>query len=546
MSPRCHIEGRACALAFLLCVASIGVNGEEPLPEPTEDSAHVREIAGAPLTVISHGLTSSTIGCETTLKKNDVHMYTYLRKQRSELGFVWNSVRVQLTEMHETSCPLELVVVEPRVGPDGSASNHSIEGRRDKKSKMSEIETSPFGEPLSIRVQCKRSAFGLLEARHGAWYNLTISNGFCWQGPAMIATGLAVLAVAPYINASVSAFYVGGITLSFMLLSIIVLFQISKRIPGGQKASGLFFLVYWRLPQEWKDATTHQYLHYITWPFKQIWTYAQHGGYEMNDHLAVGAAVLLLWASALLGYFSVRRFAINKETGLVEQSAADFVLWTLRGGALLLMFFGASKDSQVCTAITAAVAAVMIPPGSWIVAGILRSAVFTVRVLVYPFRLTLRLLWWLCPLRLFLRGRRATPRPVDEEYLHEQEEWEDEPEPPSTPTMPMSPRVREDGSALDDPEYLTPARPRVTTSAPPKGFAAAMHRRWLTAEEVKRQSEATTAAQLAALHQSPQFAAWMTKNHRNLGTPNQRARYRASSDEEDDDDIRGVNFGSGR
>eukprot|EP00959_Pyramimonas_sp_CCMP1952_P244040 5101362-Pyramimonas_sp.AAC.1 len=52
---------------------------------------------------------------------------------------------------------------------------------------MSAIEVSPFGEPISIRVQCQRSTFGLLEdahsrlnapqARNGAWYNLTISNG---------------------------------------------------------------------------------------------------------------------------------------------------------------------------------------------------------------------------------------------------------------------------------------------------------------------------------------------------------------------------------
>ena len=51
---------------------------------------------GAPLTVISHGLSSSVIGCETTLKKNDAHSYKYIRKQRGELGFIWNSVWVRL------------------------------------------------------------------------------------------------------------------------------------------------------------------------------------------------------------------------------------------------------------------------------------------------------------------------------------------------------------------------------------------------------------------------------------------------------------------
>ena len=46
-------------------------------------------------------------------------------------------------------------------------------------------------------------------------------------------------------------------------------------------------------------------------------------------------------------YFGVRRFAINKETGTVERSAAEFVLWTFRAVALLIMLFGSSSDHQV-------------------------------------------------------------------------------------------------------------------------------------------------------------------------------------------------------
>ena len=46
--------------------------------------------------------------------------------------------------------------------------------------------------------------------------------------------------------------------------------QLSKRIPGGQKASGIFLVLYSVLPSEWREATTYQYLHYATWPFKQV------------------------------------------------------------------------------------------------------------------------------------------------------------------------------------------------------------------------------------------------------------------------------------
>lgn len=50
---------------------------------------------GAPFKVISTGLASSTIGCETTLKTHHTHKYTYDRKQRSDLSYVWNTVTVR-------------------------------------------------------------------------------------------------------------------------------------------------------------------------------------------------------------------------------------------------------------------------------------------------------------------------------------------------------------------------------------------------------------------------------------------------------------------
>eukprot|EP00959_Pyramimonas_sp_CCMP1952_P116315 2431627-Pyramimonas_sp.AAC.1 len=64
-------------------------------------------------------------------------------------------------------------------------------------------------------------------------------------------------------------------------------------------------------------------------------------------------------------------------------------------------------------AVTAAVAAVMVPPGSWIVAGILRTTLTVVRMATYPTRLTLRALWWMCPLRLLFRRSKAARKTFD-------------------------------------------------------------------------------------------------------------------------------------
>ena len=80
-------------------------------------------------------------------------------------------------------------------------------------------------------------------------------------------------------------------------------------------------------------------------------------------------------------------------------------------------------------AITAVVAAVLVPPGSLIVAGALRVLAAAVRVATYPTRLALRLLWWLCPLRWLLhalgsgRGRAAPPTAAEDwgEETHDEQ-----------------------------------------------------------------------------------------------------------------------------
>mmetsp|Transcript_28338 Transcript_28338/g.47548 ORF Transcript_28338/g.47548 Transcript_28338/m.47548 type:complete len:564 (+) Transcript_28338:208-1899(+) len=563
MAPKFCFTRGPIALALVACFVTHGVHCEPVQPE-SGHGTDFREIDGAPFKVISTGLASSTIGCETTLKTHHAHKYTYDRKQRSDLSYVWNTVTIQLKELDDTSCALELTVT------DGE-SNHTMKARRDATFKASVIPVSPFGGPLSLSVQCKKSGFGSMLKTHpsaSAWYNLTITNGLSYSGPAVLTAALTMLAIAPMASHSVSAFYVGGVTLTFMMFSIILLYQMSKRFPGGQKASGIFVIMYSVMPPEWREATTYHYLYYVLWPFKQIYKYIQYGAYDTNEHVAVGAAVLMLWGSALVGVFTVRRFAINRETGSVEKSAADFVVWTLRALALLLLLFGASHDHQVRMAITAAVGGVMVPPGSWIVAGLFRIILATIRFVTLPTRLLVRLMWWFFPLK-FLFHRRKTQKSQksqpalgdthnDDNVCSEEEGGGEQEEGPRTPptysTPPRGPAEyltpgasgghwRADGSSYLDPEYRTPAKPTPTQNKPPAVFAAAVHKRWLTAEEVQRQMEITTASELDALFSSPTYNKWMKENHKKVRNPHLTDDL-SDEDEDEDDGIPVVKFHS--
>lgn len=49
--------------------------------------------------------------------------------------------------------------------------------------------------------------------------------------------------------------------------------QMSKRVPGGSKASGLVLLFYSIMPSHWQEATTQAYLGSLLWPFREVWKY---------------------------------------------------------------------------------------------------------------------------------------------------------------------------------------------------------------------------------------------------------------------------------
>lgn len=56
--------------------------------------------------------------------------------------------------------------------------------------------------------------------------------------PASLAAGVLLLLLAPWLASSAAAFYAGGVTLSFIALSLVILYHVSRRVPGGSKLSG--------------------------------------------------------------------------------------------------------------------------------------------------------------------------------------------------------------------------------------------------------------------------------------------------------------------
>jgi len=47
-----------------------------------------------------------------------------------------------------------------------------------------------------------------------------------------------MLLLAPWLASSAAAFYAGGVTLSFIALSLVILYHVSRRVPGGSKLAG--------------------------------------------------------------------------------------------------------------------------------------------------------------------------------------------------------------------------------------------------------------------------------------------------------------------
>mmetsp|Transcript_30890 Transcript_30890/g.42814 ORF Transcript_30890/g.42814 Transcript_30890/m.42814 type:complete len:539 (+) Transcript_30890:181-1797(+) len=492
--------------------------------------------------------------CEATLHSAEAHRYNHTRHSRFHLAFLWNTLEVKVEELAE-SCPLDVYFSEPDVNdsmPRAAA--------RQQAGKSSGFTLSPYGEPVTVIIQCKKAAFGSLQVpRSGAWYRLSIRNEFSVVKPLLVVAGMVLLLAAPTLSRSVKAFYFGGVALSFLLLSLVILFQMSKRVPGGSKAGGVFLGLYWVMPTEWRQASLLHYLSSLLWPFQQIHAFFLHGPTSADDYIALYAALGLLLLSAMIGFFSVRRWVINKETGSVEKSVAEFVLWILRLAALLMLFNGASGDHQLRLTITGMVAGVLLPPGSWIVAGVIRLLVFLVRVIFFPARLAGYLVLWV-PLRILgLFGRKSSSAANLSVSVHGRPQSTVEGQalfiPPEEPCTPMNERKglnggerRPDGSLYVDPNPSSPARPCVKFK-PPVGSAANRLGRWMTKIEMKRQMEQTTEEQVASLMQKPRFSKWMTSNHSRMHAPERPEVDQADLDDQNwdnddanDDEVVGVRF----
>jgi hypothetical protein len=78
----------------------------------------------------------------------------------------------------------------------------------------------------------------LVQARGEAWYNLTLSTELQPRYPVLTLLGVVLLLTAPRLATSASAFYAGGVTLSFIALSLVILYQVSRKLPGGKKLGG--------------------------------------------------------------------------------------------------------------------------------------------------------------------------------------------------------------------------------------------------------------------------------------------------------------------
>ncbi|KAK3286995.1 hypothetical protein CYMTET_5478 [Cymbomonas tetramitiformis] len=288
--------------------------------------------------------------------KSDV--YTLLRDRRDlrALGLVWNSLEISVTE--EAGCPLQVVAT---LEETDVVATKEIPATRTKKTSL--LELPPTGGAVKLNITCKSDEEGD--------YKLVISNELRPLFPACAGVGLFLVIIAPIVSSSVAFVYLGGTTLTFLLISLVILYKLSKNM-GAKRTTPLAMMVFAVLPAEHRSTAFHYYLSTVLWPLQTISDHLLGNTGLVDDQkqtIVVGAACLLVWLCLLIGFLVVRNFAINKSTGEVDGGAAEVVIKLRRGGVGRGLGEGVSVPVLDNPVAIVMVVALFIPPGSYIVSG---------------------------------------------------------------------------------------------------------------------------------------------------------------------------------
>lgn len=424
------------------------------------------------------------------------------------LLLVWNSLGVSVNERYD-GCPLKVVAT---LEETDVAAVKKIPATRINENSL--LELPPTGGPVELNITCQSG-----EEDAAGDYKLVITNELRPLYATFAVVGLFLIIIAPILSSSVAFVYLGGTTLTFFLISLVIIYKLSKSI-GAKRTTPLAMMVFAVLPTDYRSNAFHYYLTTVLWPLQTIGNHLLgNSGLADDDQkkIMVAVACLLVWLCLLIGFLVVRNFAINRATGEVDAGAAEFLCWTIRLVGIVLLL-NSSMDPQFPVAVVMLVA-LFIPPGSYIVSGSFKTVYYLLkmvhnllRIIFFPVQQLWRLLRWIF-------GARRTRL---EEDFH-----------PNTPKFSETPRQPNSGSYVHqqpglfesrDPEPFSPAAGPVPLRLT-KGVAAHTRGRWMSPLEMAQQSRDTTQQQLGALLHEPEYRAWIIANQHRISVRRESSNF---------------------
>eukprot|EP00271_Cylindrocystis_brebissonii_P007543 TRINITY_DN21107_c0_g1_i1.p1 TRINITY_DN21107_c0_g1~~TRINITY_DN21107_c0_g1_i1.p1 ORF type:complete len:579 (-),score=101.47 TRINITY_DN21107_c0_g1_i1:1436-3172(-) len=159
---------------------------------------------------------------------------------------------------------------------------------------------------------------------------------------AFLVVGFALLLLAPLLSQQVAFYYGSGMTVGVLLVIIVVLYQMVRLLPLGQRKSSWWMLLYGSVMG--LGAVAVSYVSSFVGDaldslgFQEDWV----------SPVLVCVFLLIFLLGAALGFWIVRKFVLAPD-GSLDRPTAVFVKWALRTAAVVLLL-QASMDAALSLA----------------------------------------------------------------------------------------------------------------------------------------------------------------------------------------------------